>query len=251
MLAAARQAGKPLAVGHFRRFVPSLGLIRDWILNQRLGAVRYVEVSEGGPFDWPAATASFFDRKTAGGGVFLDVGTHVIDVLLWWLGEPCQCSYRDDASGGLEINAEANLKWERGITARVRLSRDWTTPGVTRIFCDTGELRWRFADTDQVEFIPEGGALQFLKAAEETGRVPGWLPPRAPGGWRTANGAQLLEFVEVARGNRAPTVSGEDGLRTVAWIERCYGVREYWQQPWLDASENDAAARLSAAQRKE
>lgn len=247
MIAAAEAAQRPLAIGHFRRFAPALRLAREWIRGGRLGRVRTVSVQEGGPFHWPAATGSFFERKSAGGGVFLDVGVHVLDVLFWWLGEPVSASYRDDAAGGLEANCEARFSWQDGATGTVRLSRDWETPGLTIVRGEKGELRWRMSDPDQLEYLAEGLSPQVLKPVNEGGVVPGWQRMRARASWSTAYGEQLEEFAAVVRGACEPSVPGREGRAAVRWIGRCYAARTHWTQPWLDAAENAAAARLSAA----
>jgi predicted dehydrogenase len=247
MNASARVSGRPLAIGHFRRFAPALALVRAWILSGRLGRVRSVQVTEGGPFDWPAATASFFDRASAGGGVFLDVGAHVLDVLFWWLGAPNGLRYRDDAAGGLEANCLAELTWQSGATASVRLSRDWRTPGLTRVLLEGGELRWRMGAPDQIEVLAEGLPMQLVRAAEAPARTDGWGQARPAAGWNTAYAAQLAAFVSLARGQPSACATGEEGALAVEWISRGYVQREPWDFPWLEKAESLALAKLQPA----
>jgi predicted dehydrogenase len=229
MCAAAAGSGARLAIGHLRRFAPALRLARSWIRSGRLGPVRSVTVEEGGPFEWPAATPSFFDKSVAGGGVFLDVGVHVLDILIWCLGEPSGIRYRDDARGGVEANCLAELEWEGGPSARIRLSRDWRTSGLTRIVCANGELRWRISAPDQLELVSEGLPLQVLRAAVPAPGDPR-LPPRTAGAWSGAYGAQLAAFLSGDPDGVCAT--GGEGARAVAWVARAYSNRENWVQPW-------------------
>lgn len=238
MVRAASAAGRTLAVGHVRRHAGALGLARAWIRSGRLGAVRRVTVEEGGPFEWPAATPSFFDRRTAGGGVFLDAGVHVLDILFWWLGEPARCAYADDACGNLEANARADFTWADGATAHVHLSREWRTDGVTRVTADSGELVWRIHAPDRLEVALPGLPPQEFRATSG--------PQACP--WSAAYAAQLRAFVAHLAGDAAAhVVTGAEAAVAVAWIERCYNVRTPLAQPWLDAAEADAFARRAAA----
>lgn len=77
-------AGLPLAVGSQRRFMDTYRMARD--LKSRLGTVflsraHYV-------FDWSGPLGWRGDTVSAGGGALLELGFHVIDILVWTLGVP-------------------------------------------------------------------------------------------------------------------------------------------------------------------
>ena len=50
-------------------------------------------------------------RKEGGGGVTLDIGIHMLEILVSWLGMPEVLDYADDAMGGVELNSAAKLRW--------------------------------------------------------------------------------------------------------------------------------------------
>jgi len=104
MVEAADKAGCLLAVGHFRRFFPSTKMVKEILDAALLGAVRSFRFLDGEIYNWPARTASPFDRAEAGGGVLIDIGAHTLDLLLWWLGNEAEVLYQDDALGGVEAN---------------------------------------------------------------------------------------------------------------------------------------------------
>src|SRR5690606_21980948 len=106
-----------LAIGLYKRFFPASRYIRSLCRDWLLGPLLDFSIQEGGPFRWPAGP-SFFDRTQTPGGVLLDIGVHVFDLLGWWLGEPVNLHYSDDAMGGLETNAFARLEYSNGVQGR-------------------------------------------------------------------------------------------------------------------------------------
>src|SRR5439155_530709 len=181
MLAAATRAKRKLAVGLFRRFFPACNLIREYIAAETLGKVIDFEFSEGWMFNWPAQSASFFQKKTAQGGVFLDLGAHLLDLMLWWFGDPTSLEYFDDAMGGLEINSVARFEFANGSRGRVQLSRDWELPNKYVIRCEKGWLahvNWLYEnDRDHrcrgLHRNAIGrGLLSQRRGADSTGRSP-------------------------------------------------------------------------------
>ena len=63
---------------------------------------------------WPFATDFLLKKEMAGGGVLADFGVHVLDLLLWWLGDWAEVEYRDDAMGGIESDCEMRLTMRSG-----------------------------------------------------------------------------------------------------------------------------------------
>lgn len=224
MVAAAREGGAVFAVGMFRRFFPALQMIQQFQAGQTFGRLRRLEIQEGGPFNWPAATPSFFDPKQAGGGVLLDVGVHVLDVLDWWLGEPRSVAYTDDAAGGLEANCRIQLHYGAGgdaIEGRVLLSRDWKTSNTWRLEFERATVVWRVGQADRLEICPQGSALWLAGQLEVDGSA-----GRAPADtYLQAFTRQLADVLECLKQGRKPRVGGEEALRSLRLIERCYRTR--------------------------
>lgn len=79
-----QQADLKLAVGTQRRFAESYRRARE--LTDRLGEIYLARghylFNWGGPLHWRA------DRHSAGGGALLELGYHLIDLILWTLGVP-------------------------------------------------------------------------------------------------------------------------------------------------------------------
>jgi predicted dehydrogenase len=247
MVAAARRHDRLLAVGLYKRFFPSSrylqALCRDWLL----GPLLHYTIREGGPFRWPAGP-SFFDRTQTRGGVLFDIGVHVFDLLGWWLGEPAELRYADDAMGGLETNAFVQLDYAGGAQGRVHLSRDWATAQEYRFVFERGVVTWKVNDANGLT-VQLAGAPASLSGALLT---PLPEPPHfaPPAGLPTNAQCFLLQLCNVlaAIANDEPlAVTGEEGLRSVRWIEQCYANRRLIEQPWLTREETAHAQELSQA----
>lgn len=226
MCEAARRSGRRLAAGHYKRFFPA----HQWIKaaatgTTPLGALRRVEIAEGGKFTWPAASASFFRRSDTPGGVLLDLGVHWLDLLRWWLGEPAGFSYEDDALGGLEANALLHATWSGGAEARMRLSRDWATENASRFVFEHGEARLTVNDAHHLALSVAG--------------LPGSLASEIRGGATNPQAfiLQLCDVVNAVRDEREPAVPGEEGAAALRWVEECYARRRRMTLPWLGAEE--------------
>jgi predicted dehydrogenase len=233
MIAAAARAGRHLAAGHYKRFFPAHRALQLLIEQQTFGALRTVEIAEGGKFAWPAATDSFFRREQTPGGVLLDLGVHVLDLLLWWVGEPTDFSYADDADGGLEANCRFTGEFPGGTHVTVHLSRDWATPNCYVFRFDRATVHCRVNASNQLELTFDGVPMTF--AAELRDPLP--ARPAPPSAALETNPqaflAQLADVCAAVRTRRAPLVTGTDGLRVLRLIEQCYAARQPLAQPWL------------------
>lgn len=240
MVEASRQTGRLLAAGLVRRFFPTTELVRELVQGQALGRPIRFHWSEGGVFDWPAATPSFFRRESSQGGVLADIGAHVIDLLLHWFGSVADFDYHDDNMGGLEANADLRLNFECGVTGRIRLSRDTQIPNGVSIDFEQGTLWFRGGATDDVTFHFKHSSLALkanLHNLINTQRGAG-SPAGAPA--RTNEQCfmeQIRNVSRAVRGEENLVVSGDMALPSMALIERCYELKQLMEMPWLGADE--------------
>ena len=133
MLCAAEAGGASLTAGMVRRFLPELRLAKQVVASGVLGEIQGFTVREGRIYDWPSLTDSPLRRESAGGGVLIDVGVHVLDSLFFCLGELAVVDYADDCFGGVEAEAEVVLTLRSGVRGRVELSRTRNLGNSTRI----------------------------------------------------------------------------------------------------------------------
>lgn len=242
MVAAARAARRVLAVGMTRRMYPYLAEARTLIAAGALGEHLSFEYREGSVYGWPVSTDFAFRRATAGGGVLIDKGTHVLDFLAALFGEPVPCAYADDGHGdGVETNCRIALVFPRA-TGTVQLS--WSQPLVNglRIVGSAGELTFHPWRPDAVRWRRNGGAWDT--------RVSGATWPRdlRPEGRRgkpwTYEECVYYQIVQVLRAvvhEEAVPVTGEEGLAVVKAIQACYRMAAPLRLSWLTEAEQAQA----------
>jgi len=235
MVAAAARAGRPLVVGHFRRFFPAMQAVHSMIEQGTLGRALAFDFSEGGRFAWPAASAALFSRADAGGGVLIDLGTHLIDLLVWWFGEPTVLDYEDDALGGIEANCRLTLQFAGEIRGYIRLSRDHPLPNRCVVRCERGSMQWNVWDktrADELQLVLAGGKVTVDGVLRETRNM------------ERSFIAQIRNAAQAARGLEQPTVPGEAAIATLRVVERAYRVARPMPMAWLSERERAEVARL-------
>jgi predicted dehydrogenase len=244
---AAAQDGALLAVGLYRRFFPAAEAIRRLIEMETLGVLRSFTIQEGGPFGWQATSESFFRRDATPGGVLYDTGVHTLDLLLWWLGEPREILYEDDAMGGVEANCRLTLSYPNDCTGEVRLSRDWKTENSYVFSFENGCLRWTVNDANHLEILVNGLAVSMRGALIQVSLRDGRIIEK---GLANSNAQSFIEQVRnvaaAKRGLERLKVPGSEGIRALRLIDRCYRNRRAMKIPWLTPDEEVAAQQLVA-----
>jgi predicted dehydrogenase len=90
MIAACAAARRELFVAYYRRAMPRFLAVREWLQQGAIGPVRTVGIIQRQPpaaEERSAATLPWRVRpEIAGGGKFLDMGVHALDLLDWWFG---------------------------------------------------------------------------------------------------------------------------------------------------------------------
>ncbi len=252
MVTAAREKQGILAIGLYRRFFHATDAIRGLIKNQALGRLRSFQIHEGGPFGWQAASESFFRRAATPGGVLYDTGVHTLDLVLWWLGDPDELIYEDDAMGGLESNCRIELSYPDGCKGEVRLSRDWKTENRYTFFFERGFVRWTVNDANHLEVFLDGLPVSVRGELIQISQTGGRIVER---GIARTNPQSFIEQVRnvaaAKRGLESLKVPAEEGIRSLRLIERCYQNRQLLKMPWMTFDQEIEAKRLAVASNQE
>lgn len=223
----------------------SLGVIQWWrfravnawtralLAADALGEIESFDLREGNPHSWAAATDAIWRSETAGGGILADMGAHVLDLLLWWLGDFSEVRYRDDSYGGVESDCRLELTLRSGAVGTVELSRTRTLRNTIVI---RGREGWVEVALATGEFLRGSeNALAFSTEALTPGNFPRQLVPGL-------FSELFQDWLGAIEENREPAITGRAAARYVALIEECYGSREDWRLPWVHTGSSDSQA---------
>ena len=198
-----------------------------------LGTLESFSLEWGLVYDWPVTSGFIFSKERAGGGQLVDMGSHVLDMLMWWLGQPAEIEYRDDSLGGVEADCWLSLVMQgptgpvQGTIALSRLRRLGTKARIV------GE---RF--TIEYDMMTPAGISMWPTAQDRY--MSAFVPDRdlqPSQSWDDIYIEQLRSFARVIATGREPIVSGRSVLDRVALIERCYRERQALSMPWVRSDE--------------
>jgi predicted dehydrogenase len=212
MVAAFRDAGRPLWVAYYRRALPRYRMARDLIEGHAIGRVTSVHIEVRDRLaTGEHARAWRFDPAVAGAGLFLDLASHAFDMIDFLLGPIT-------AATGIAVNTGGAYAAEdvTGVVFR-------TASGTV----GTGAWNFNAADTfDCITVSGSGGDLRIpmftdtdlvLIVDGETIRFPFRNPPHVH--------QPLVQTIvdELAGGSQCPS-TGDSGARASWVMDRCVGA---------------------------
>jgi predicted dehydrogenase len=224
LLETAERTGSQLHVGQMHRFFDHNRIVHDLLANRSLGSITDFSMRLGMVEAWTTATSYPTDRRQAGGGVLIDLGSHLLDLVTWWFGAAKLLSYRDDARGGVEAECEIEVQVGGDIRGTISISRLRPIRSGVRI---AGTAQYLESDIGpgHVRLFPIAGS------AYDRASQPQVLGPKNPE-YRDAFIRQLEAFRASVQGTSAPVVPGRDVLPTLELILQCYESRSPLLAPW-------------------
>lgn len=229
MVRAANDNGVPLQIGLMNHFCKGARLVKRVIYERWLGVVRSFTVEWGFIYDWPVASGFFFSKEQAGGGVLVDLGSHVLDLLLWWLGDVVDLEYKDDSLGGVEADCWLSLTLEGlvgSVQGTVTLSRLRQLSNKARIVGDRFTIECDIDNPVTARFWPTASADEDLIFGLDFNSLPRQTMD-------DAYAEQLRAFGQAITTGCEPVVPGEWVLGSVALIDRCYQERQPLEYSWM------------------
>ncbi len=221
MIATAEKAGKILSAGYFRRLFPSVRLLAKLLTDSsRWGEVIEFDAQEGSFFDWPSVTLGSMRKESAGGGVVIDTGSHLLGQTLSVFGNPVGTqvlSYQDDSFGGVEADAQMRLSipWAgKTVEGTARLSRIANLKNQISVKTACGTFCLGSTQREEVFFTPNNGSPEVRWSATSTQEK----SPTIFDAFRR----EMEDWRDAIRENRQPLLSAESALETVRLIDQCY-----------------------------
>ncbi len=221
MSQAAADGGAKLAIALQRRQSKAGQWLKEALEAGALGKPQRFVISDGSEYAWPLASDFAWRKESAGGGVLIDTGAHVMDQVIWWFGVPDSFEYYDDSDGGVEAEALVKLRWASGLRGVVELTRTRPVSNMVTLHTDKAKVQ-----------LPTVGDELRVTGAKFSSRKLG-KPPFPEASSQDFFDRQLVEFECFLRGETAVMASGDEGARSVALMERCYASRRRLDHPWL------------------
>jgi predicted dehydrogenase len=213
MIAACERAGVKLGIHYQRRAMPLFQQVRRAIASGALGELTLGLVTM--PY---YRSQAYYDQAAwrgtwslDGGGVLMNQGIHIVDLLVWFLGDPVDVQAR---GGPLrrEIEVEdtlvATLRFENGSLATITATTT-AVPGFPHrieIYGTEGGIQI------------EAEAVKRWRDADGDGQPPAELKQEAAGGHE----ALVRDFILALREDRPPAADGVEGRRSLAAVLQIY-----------------------------
>lgn len=249
MVAAAQAAGLALAVGLYRRLLPVSRLLRALVDSEMLGRPVSVDIEEGGEYTWELATLSVLTREGGGGGVLIDIGSHLLDQLMFVLPGPVSITrYADNARGGIETDCELTLSVATrtgAVPVRVELSRTRQLRGSIQVVCERGRYELMRGDFTHLHVSGPHTSLAdpVLGASRPFTLTANWDDAREISGYKAFR-EEFDDWLRAIDSRGQPQLSGASVVPVVRVIEDCYASPARLEEPWVDGG---LAARPEAA----
>ena len=153
MLAASRKAGKILHLNHSLRYHAQYVTFAKLVADGAIGQVQHVRCLRAGgstPDKSWSPGATWFVQQAHQGGLTLDIGIHMADMMKWIAGPVKEiAASRCTRTPGIDVddNVSALFRFASGATGVLELS--WTMPaggGLLEVYGSTGRLRMGFGD---------------------------------------------------------------------------------------------------------
>jgi len=232
MVAAARKAGKILQIGYNSRFAPSNQALKRYIDAGELGDIYYARAQalrvRGIP-GWGV----FIDKEKQGGGPLIDIGVHMLDLTLWFMGHPKPIAAsgvtyqkfgkRSDVVGFMGQWDHTKFTVEDFAAALIRFDNGAT------VMLESSFVANLKQEAQNVTLLgTDGGAEAYpLSLTQEKHRTMVSYEPKIPGGNNlNTHFAEMKAFVECIRDGKEPLVTGEHGLMVAQIMDAIYKSSE-------------------------
>jgi predicted dehydrogenase len=218
MIEEAESNGVVLQIGYMMRFHPAHRLIKQEVDAGNLGTLRFVHLERTTFIDFlspqmPEHRRWFIRPEQSGGGALMDVGSHLIDLLLYLVDEEiesCHLTVREDPRLGLETDALASFRFPGGVLASIFAS--WQVPlhdNILQVYGDSASL---FAQRTLGPYTD--GTVERITTEGRT---------QMPVSYRNHYVLELEHFRDCVQEGKQPLTSGRACLATERARRRLYG----------------------------
>jgi predicted dehydrogenase len=198
IVAAAKEAGVTLMVGHVERFNPAVAAVKQAIAGEDILSIAITRV---GPFP----------PRMSNVGVVIDLAVHDIDLIRWFTESDIVEVQPQLSSAVAEREDIALLQFRTASGVLAHINTNWLTPFKARSVTVATRDKYVMGDlltrqvTECFGFKPDGSySMRHLPVGHDE-------PLRA----------ELLSFLKAVRHGETPAVTGDEGVASLEIATRC------------------------------
>jgi predicted dehydrogenase len=234
MVAAAKRAGKILAINMSNRPRPEVLFMRKAVGEGRLGKISYAYGRMIRRTGIPGFGSWFTRRELSGGGALMDIGVHMLDMVMFALNFPRVAAVRGELQmvhgpqgrglGGWGMDRVPGGTFDVDDLASIHLrlaDGGLVTIEVTWAFYGRNEERIQLAGSEAgIDFVPAlYGEEQPLRIYKDDAGAPVEVIPTLQKPDQRVWTLGLTRFVEACRGEGQPVATGEEGLEILKLLD--------------------------------
>ena len=218
MIDSQKKSKKLLMIGHSRRFVSNVVLLKEFIRENYFGEIKDFRFVIGHKHtSWPSQSKFFFNRELAGGGALIDKGIHLIDLLIWFSGKEGKVTgiqAEDILKTGTEDYAKVTVELKNGGRGTIETSRLKELDNLCEI---KGEKGWGRFHIDNISYLQ-------IFSEEIKGCRNNKCPILIKTDLNNSHFDQLKHFLNCINNKKEPLIDGEKALENIRFIEEAYKI---------------------------
>jgi predicted dehydrogenase len=225
LIESSKNSGSVLQVAMMRRFWKINKAVKKILQDNVLGTLETISMQEGAVMNWPVQSAAVFNPQQSLGGVFIDTGSHTLDLLNWWVGDKnFSLQYEDDNHGGVEADCNLAVNFlESSVKAEIRLSRIRNMPNEFILKGTKGWVKLKpFANMFESSSRAIDKYIYNLYPVEELKRQ----------SFEDLFSEQVKSFVSSIEKGSKPEIDAESVLPSIRMIEQAYKSRKQMNYAW-------------------
>ncbi len=229
MVKAAKQSGKAFMVGYQRRYGHEAQYVKRQIEKGKFGEIYFARAYWVRRSGIPGMGTWFTQKKMSGGGALIDIGVHVLDLALWFMGYPGVKGVSSSWGSKFGARGEGSMQggWRASKKSRAFDVDDYAVAHVTFGNGRSLMLQATWAthvkqDEFNVEIWGEkaGARLYPPEIYSTVDGVEETVTPKVREEW--AFDPQMRHFVDCIRTGKRPISPAQEGAKTVELIHRIY-----------------------------
>ena len=232
MVAAEKASGKFLQIGYNSRFGPTNQALKSYIEAGEIGDIYYARAQslrQRGIPGWGV----FIDKSKQGGGPLIDIGVHILDLTLWFMGHPKptyasgvtyqKFGKRSDVVGFMGQWDYEKFTVEDFASALIRFDNGATVVLESSFVANIKE------EVHNATLLGDKGGAETnpFSITQEKHRSLVTYEPKIPGPRNpNTHSLEMKAFVECIRDGKPPLVTGEHGLMVAQIMDAIYRSAE-------------------------